>query len=144
MKKLFLSTILLLCICGCVRSLDDQGRTTYHIDPNEAMKYEKPVEAAATVLEALAPFVPYAGTGAVALLTALGIWKAKIKPQYTKAKTEANLYHTTARTVVAVIEDIKLKDSELWKKLKPFLEDSQMGKNVTNAILALRGKPPVE
>ena len=144
MKKWILSLVLLVCISGCVKSQDDQGRITYRIDPNTAMKYEKPIEGAITILEVLTPFVPYAGTAAVALLTALGIWKGKIKPKLTEARTEANLAHTATHTVVSIIEDIKIKQPELWEKMKPEFIDSQMSKNIENVVRAIRRLPAKE
>ena len=143
MKKKLLSAILLLCVFGCVKSLDDEGRTVYSADPCTVKKIEQGAEAGLSILTILGTFWPALIPVATAGAGVYGTWK-RVKPKLTKSRTEANLYHTTAHTIVAVIDDIKIKNPNLWKKIKPYLEDSQMGKNVTNAILALRGKPPVD
>lgn len=145
-KKLLLSAILLLwllCVCGCIKSLDDEGRTVYSADPCAVKKIEQGAEAGLGILAILSTFWPALIPVVAAGGSVYGTYK-RMKPKLTESQTEANLYHTTAHTVVAVIEDIKTKEPALWAKLKPFMEDSQMGKNVTNAILALRGKPPIE
>ena len=144
MRKWIVSIVLLVCILGCTKEIDDQGRTTWKLDPNEVVKYEKPVEGAITILEVLTPFVPYAGTAVVALLTALGIWKGKIKPKLIEAQTEANLAHTATHTVVSIIEDIKTKQPDLWAKMKPGFIDSQMSTNIENVIRAIRRLPAKE
>ena len=144
MKKLIVCVVMLavLCVAGCITSVDSEGKKTYRIDPNESAKYEGGAEGVAALLQALSPFVPYVGTGSLAILTALGIYRGKIKPKLETAQTEADLYHTSTHTLVAVIEEIKVKQPELWEKLKPFLNDTQMGQNTENVIRALRSLPP--
>lgn len=135
--------ILLLMVSGCIAETNEQGETTYKADPCTVKKVEQSVEAGISLLGILSVFLPVlipVATGAAGIY---GTYK-KVKPKLDVARTEANLYHTSTHTLVAVIEEIKLKQPELWKKLKPFLEDSKMGKNIENVILALRGKPPKE
>ncbi len=145
MKKILLSMILLLSVCvsGCTKSIGPDGETVYNADPCTVAQFEKGTEAGINILTILSTFWPALIPVATAGAGIYGTWK-RVKPKLTKSRTEANLYHTTAHTVVAVIDDIKIKNPDLWAKIKPFMVDSQMGKNVTNAILALRGKPPVE
>jgi len=144
MKKWLITLVFVLCVLGCTKEINDQGKETWKLNPIFSEKIEAPIEAGGNLLTALAPLLPYAGTAGVALLTALGIYRKTVKPQFEEAKTEANLYHTSTHTLVAIIEDIKIKQPDLWAKLKPFLEDAKMSKNIQNVILALRGLPPSE
>ncbi len=143
MKKLLLISVILLFASGCIKSIRPDGEAVYSADPCTVKKIEQGTEAGLSILAILSTFWPALIPVATAGAGIYGTWK-RVKPKLTKSRTEANLYHTTAHTVVAVIDDIKIKNPDLWKKIKPYLEDSQMGKNVTNAILALRRKPSIE
>ena len=143
MKKILLSVILLFFVCGCTKEINEQGQATWKLDPVRSEKVEKQVESAAGLLTALTPFLPHAGVAATALLTALGVYRTKVKPNFDKARTEANLYHTTTHTLVQVIETIKKDEPELWAKIEPFM-DSKIGKNTENVIRAMRGLPVKE
>ncbi len=134
----------MLAMSGCTAVEDEKtGKTTWKLNPLISKQVEDAAEGTAGILKILGPYIPYAGTGSVAIMTALGIYLKKIKPNYTKAKTEANLYHTTTHTLVQVVEHIKKNEPEIWAKLKPLL-DSEMGRNTENAIRGLRGLPAKE
>lgn len=139
MKK-WLCIVMLLCVLGCTKEIGEDGRTTWKLDPIRSEQVEKGVESAAKLLQALTPFLPHAGVAGTALLAALGIYRKKVKPNFDKAKTEANLYHTSTHTLVEVIEAIKKDEPELWEKIEPFLE-GRIGKNTENVIRAMRGLP---
>lgn len=130
----------MLCVLGCTKEVNEQGETTWKLDPIRTQQVEDAVEGGASLLSVL---YPPAGAAVVAVLAALGIWRKKIKPNYEKAKTEANLYHTSTHTLVQVIEAIKKDEPELWEKIEPFLE-SRMGTNIENVIRAMRGLSPKE
>lgn len=143
MKKLLISIVFVLCVLGCTKELNEQGKTTWKLNPVITEQVEQATEGTASILTALTPFFPPAGAVGATLLAALGIWRKKIKPNYEKAKTEAELYHTSTKTLVEVIEEIKANQPEVWSKLKPILE-SNIGQNMENVIRALRGKAPKE
>jgi len=143
MKKWLITLILLISLCGCTKELNTEtGEATWRLNPIISEQIENTAEGTAGLLQALAPIVPYAGTAGAALLAALGIYRGKVKPNYVKAKTEAELYHASTKTLVDVIEDIKKNQPELWLKLKPALVDSQMAKNVEQVIWALKQEKP--
>ena len=141
MRKWLLSIVLVLFLAGCTKVISEDGEATYKINPIISEKIEAPIEATGNLLTALAPVLPYAGTAGLALLSALGIYRKTVKPQFEEAKTEANLYHTSMHTVVMIIEDIKKNDKELWLKIEPFF-DSKVGTITENLIRALRGLEP--
>lgn len=139
----WLIVVMLLCVSGCIAETNEQDETTYRADPCSVAKFERSAEGAISLMGILSVFWPAlipVATGAAGIY---GTYK-KVKPKLDVARTEANLYHTSTHTLVAVIEEVKLKQPELWVKLKPFLEDSQMGRNIENVILALRNLPPKE
>ena len=145
-KRIVISCSMLMFLLsahGCVRSTDEQGRTTYSLDPCSVDKAEKQTEAAIGLMSLLGTIwpalLPVAGVAA----GVYGTYK-RVKPKLDTARTEANLYHTSTHTLVAIVEDIKIKQPDLWAKLKPILNDAKMSTNIQNVILALRGLPPKE
>lgn len=132
----------MLCIFGCTKEINQEGQTTWRLDPVRTEQVEQSVEGFAGLLATLTPFLPHAGAAAVPILAALGIWRKKIKPNYEKAKTEANLYHTTAHTIIAAIEELKKTDNQAWKKLEKEL--GPMSINLENVIRGMRNLPPKE
>ena len=140
MKKWIISIVFVLCVLGCTKEINEQGQTTWKLDPIRTEQVESAIESGASLLSVV---YPPAGAAAVAILGALGIWRKKIKPNYEKAKTEANLYHTSTHTLVQVIEAIKKDEPELWEKIEPFM-DSRIGTNTENVIRAIRGLPAKE
>jgi hypothetical protein len=143
-KAILLSIVFVAFFCGCTKEINTEtGETTWKLNPIISQQVEDTAEGAAGLLTALTPFIPHAGVAGGALLTALGIYRRKVKPNFDKAKTEANLYHTATHTLVEVIEDIKKNEPEVWAKIKPLLE-TEMGQNIENAIRAIRGLPPKE
>ena len=143
MRKWLITIVFALCVAGCTKEIDNQGKSTWKINPIVSEKVEQPIEATGNLLTALSAVYPPAGAAGVALLTALGIYRKKIKPNFEKAQTEANLYHTSTHTLVQVIETIKKEQPGAWKLIEPFLK-SKMGQNTENVIRALRGLPPKE
>lgn len=146
MTKLRLSIVLMivpLFLFGCTKETSKDGKVAYKLNPIISEKIEAPIEAGGKLLEALGPYIPYASTAGLALLSALGIYRTTVKPKFVAAKTEANLFHTGMHTVVMAIEDVKKKEPELWSKLEPFL-DSRIGTITDNIIRGLRGLPPKE
>lgn len=145
MKKVLTGLILgfglvLVCISGCTKSVNEDGKTVWGIDLGKSAQIEDAVDAGSSLLSII---YPPATAVALTILTALGIYRKKIKPHFEKVKTEANLYHTSTHTLVQVIETIKKDQPELWKKLEPFLE-SRIGVNTENVIRAIRGLSPKE
>ena len=143
MKKWLISIVFVLCmscLSGCDKEIDDQGNVTYRADPCTVAKVEQGTEAGISLLGILSVFWPALIPVATAAAGVYGTYK-KVKPKLDIARTEANLYHTSTHTLVAVIEELKRKQPELWAKLKPYLEDSKMSKNIENVILALRNLP---
>ena len=138
MKKWILSIILLVCITGCTKEIDDQGKATWKLDPVRTKQVEDAIEGGASLLSAV---YPPALAAVVTLLGLLGYWRKKIKPNYEKAQTEANLYHTTTHTIVAAIEELKKTDNAAWKKLE---KELAMSVNLENVIRAIRGLPKIE
>lgn len=136
MKKIAVIVVILL--CSCTKVANEQGEKTYQLNPETAAEIEAPIEATGSLLTALTPLYPPAGAAGVAILTALGIWRKKIKPKYEKAQTEANLYHTTTHALVTAIEEFKENSPEAWLKLK---EELNVGPNVENVIRAIRNLP---
>jgi len=143
MKKWLISIVFMLCVVGCVKKVNEQGEITYRADPCAVKAAEQGVETGISIISLLGALWPALLPAAGIAAGAYGTYK-KVKPNLDIARTEANLYHTSTHTLVAVIEEIKLKQPDLWKKLKPYLEDSKMSKNIENVILALRGLPPNE
>jgi hypothetical protein len=139
-RILLASVVLLLCV-GCLTSLDpNTGQTIYRLDPNVVGSVETVVETGISVggllgaiFPVILPFVTLAGG-------IYGTWK-KIKPQVTKAQTEATLYHTAVASLVEAIEDYKEFDPDGWENLK---DKIKVGDKVENVIRALRGLPPKE
>ena len=139
MRKWILSIAFVVCLIGCTKEIDKQGKTTWKLDPVRTKQVEDAVEGGASLLSVVYPPATAAG---LAILTALGIWKKKIKPNYEKAKTEANLYHTTAHTIIAAIDELKKTDNPAWKKLEKEL--GPMSLNIENVIRAIRNLPAKE
>ena len=127
------------CLHGCTKEIDDQGKTTWKLDPIRAEQIEDTIEGGANLLKVI---YPPAGAAMVTLLGLLGYWRKKIKPSFEKAKIEANLYHTTTHTIVAAIEELKKTDNPAWKKLEKEL--GPMSVNLENVIRAIRGLPKIE
>jgi len=139
MKKLLICVVLALLVGGCVKGTDSEGNTTWRLDLGKAGQVEQGAEGAAGILNIIGAYWPPAGAAGLTLLTALGIWKKKIKPNYEKAKTDANLYHTTAHTIIAAIEELKKTDPAAWKKLEKEL--GPMSIHLENVIRGMRGLP---
>ena len=131
--------VLLLCVGGCLKTITD-GKKTYSIDPNEAVKYEKPVEDTVNILNALSPLFPVLIPFATGLGGIYGAYKLQ-KPKLTKAQSESELYHNTAGSLVAALEKFKETNPNEYAKLKERLVKT-IGSDTENVIRALRGLPP--
>ncbi len=140
MKKRLAILLTLVFFVGCVKTIDEQGKKTWRLDPIKTEKVEKTIEEGASLIGAL---YPPALAAIIPLLGALGYWKTKIKPKFLEARTEANLYHASTHTLVQVVEDIKKNQPEIWKEIEPFLK-SRIGTNTENVIRAMRGLPAKE
>ena len=140
MKKWLIITVLLLGACGCVKSVNSEGKTIYRADPCSLARIEKGTEGVISVLTILGAFWPALLPVAAAGVGVYGTYK-KIKPKLLESQTEANLYHTTTHALVTAIEDLKINNPEAWSKLK---EEIRVGPQVESVIRALRGKPPIE
>lgn len=142
MKKLIVLAVVLVLLCGsCEKAVNDAGQITYRLDPNTAAQLEKGGETAIDIMQILgAIWPPLAIAGSIGG-TALASYK-KLKPKWTTAQSEANLYHTATHHIVVMIEDLKKNHPEIWKdEVKPKL-DKAMGPEIENVIRSLRGLPP--
>lgn len=139
-RKIILTCILLMLMGGCLSSIDPfTGEKKYRLDPNETAVWEKRGEAAVGIAGILSTFwpalLPFAGYGAHAIKA----WKT-VKPKLEQAQTEADMYHTSTRSIVLAIDEFKKSNPEDWAKLKDKLEKA-VGPEVENIIRALRGLP---
>lgn len=145
MKK-WIILIVLLVVCGCVRTIDERGQSSWKFDPVATVKGEAAAEAGFSILNALGSvYPPAAGAGGLGLLI-LGLWKKKWKPQIQQAKTESELYTTTTQCFVEAMNQIKKDHPKIWKDtvLPTIQVQPQWNVKTENAVRGLRGKEPLK
>jgi hypothetical protein len=128
-----------LLLCGCIRTVTD-GKATYRLDPNEAVKYEKVAETSLTIMQVLTPFFPWLAAPVLAGGTAYATYKTQ-KPKFIKEQTRADLYHDTAGSLVIALENFKETNPAEYIKLRDKLIE-KIGPEAENAIRGLRGLLP--
>lgn len=131
--------VLFLLIAGCRVTDPITGGTLYSADPNAIGDIETAAQLATGILALFAGVWPWAGPAAGILGGIFGTW-SKVKPKLTKAQSEAEMYHSTATSIVTAIEDFKVNNPIEWNKLKAELEHT-IGLNAQNIIRAIQGKP---
>lgn len=138
-KRILIVMLLMFMTFGCNKTVTD-GKTTYSVDPNKSAQIEEKVEIGAVMLQALTPLLPWAGAVGTAILTGLGVWKVQ-KPKYITEQTRADLFHSTAESLVTLLEKFKGTNPAEWAALEKILID-KIGPETENAIRGLRGLPP--
>lgn len=139
MKRKLLLAIMLVGLCGCIKTVTD-GKATYRLDPNEAAKYEKVAETSLTIMQVLTPFFPWLAAPVLAGGTAYATYKTQ-KPKLIKEQTRADLYHDAAGSLVVALENFKKTNPAEYEKLRDKLID-KIGPEAENAIRGLRGLTP--
>lgn len=132
----------LVLMFGCERVQTDDGMVT-RLDPNSSVLrlVETGVAVASDVATATSPFLPImAGVGAVSS-TVLGLWLRKIKPQLTRAQSDADMYENVAEATVSAIDELKKTHPDEWAALKEKLRKT-VGPETENVIRYVRGLAP--
>lgn len=128
----------IMCAAGC-----EQGDGTIVTDPNTISQLETVAEGAVGLTQALGALWPALIPIGTAAGGVFATYK-RLKPKIKESEEQGYKYYAAGETLANILEDIKINEPLLWKKIGPKIADAtKTVSDIEDTIRGFRHLPPI-